>query len=421
MKIAILGSGGREHAIAIKICKSKKLEKLYCIPGNAGTDSIAQNVDINLNDFSEIYNFLNQKKIDLVIVGPEKPLVDGIVDYLEKKNIKVFGPNQKVSQLEGSKIFTKKICEKYNIPTAKFGIFENKEDTFDFLKNRKMPLVIKADGLAAGKGVYICKDMESSKNAVSEIFNGKFGKADQILVEEFLEGDEMSYFIISDGNKYKSFSTAQDHKRVGEGDTGKNTGGMGAYSPSSLIDDNLEKKIINKIIQPTLDAIKDMGQQYKGFLYAGLMIKNNEPYLIEYNVRMGDPECQTILPLLKTDLLDLILSCCNKNLEKQNIEWHEKKSLCIVLCSKGYPGNYKNNIEITDLDNLDSSENDLIYHAGTKVLDEVVYAVGGRVLNFVSISDDYLISRNKIINQIKKLNWKNGFYRSDIGYKVINK
>ena len=421
MKIAILGSGGREHAIALKIYKSKKLEKLYCIPGNAGTNSIAQNADINLNDFSEIYNFLKQEKIDLVIVGPEKPLVDGIVDFLEKKNIKVFGPNQKVSQLEGSKIFTKKICEKYNIPTAKFGIFENKEDAFDFLKNRKMPLVIKADGLAAGKGVYICKDMESSKNAVLEIFNGKFGKADQILVEEFLEGDEMSYFIISDGNKYKSFSTAQDHKRVGEGDTGKNTGGMGAYSPSSLIDDNLEKKIINKIIQPTLDAIKDMGQQYKGFLYAGLMIKNNEPYLIEYNVRMGDPECQTILPLLKTDLLDLILSCCNKNLEKQNIEWHEKKSLCIVLCSKGYPENYKNNIEITDIDNLDSSETSLIYHAGTKILDEVVYAVGGRVLNFVSISDDYLISRNKIINQIKKLNWKNGFYRSDIGYKVINK
>ena len=421
MKIAILGSGGREHAIALKIYKSKKLEKLYCIPGNAGTNSIAQNADINLNDFSEIYNFLKQEKIDLVIVGPERPLVDGIVDFLEKKNIKVFGPNQKVSQLEGSKIFTKKICEKYNIPTAKFGIFENKEDAFDFLKNRKMPLVIKADGLAAGKGVYICKDMESSINAVSEIFNGKFGKADQILIEEFLEGDEMSYFIISDGNKYKSFSTAQDHKRVGEGDTGKNTGGMGAYSPSSLINDNLEKKIINKIIQPTLDAIKDMGQQYKGFLYAGLMIKNNEPYLIEYNVRMGDPECQTILPLLKTDLLDLILSCCNKNLEKQNIEWHEKKSLCIVLCSKGYPENYKNNIEITDLDSLDSSETSLIYHAGTKILDEVVYAVGGRVLNFVSISDDYLISRNKIINQIKKLNWKNGFYRSDIGYKVINK
>ena len=421
MKIAILGSGGREHAIALNICKSKKLEKLYCIPGNAGTDLIAQNADIKLNDFNKIYNFLKDKKIDLVIVGPEKPLVDGIVDYLEKKKIRVFGPNQKVSQLEGSKIFTKKICEEYNIPTANFGIFENKKEAFDFLNKRKMPLVVKADGLAAGKGVYICRDVESSKIAVSEIFDGKFGKADQILIEEFLEGDEMSYFIISDGVSYKSFSTAQDHKRVGEGDTGKNTGGMGAYSPSSLINDDLEKKIINKIIQPTLDAIKHMGQKYNGFLYAGLMIKNNEPYLIEYNVRMGDPECQTILPLLKTDLLDLILSCSNNNLKKKNIDWYEKKSLCIVLCSKGYPESYNNNIEIKNLDNIDSSKPNFIYHAGTKKLDEAVYAVGGRVLNFVSISDDYLISRNEVINQIKKLNWKNGFYRSDIGYKVIDK
>ncbi len=421
MKIAILGSGGREHAIALNICKSKKLEKLYCIPGNAGTDLIAQNADIKLNDFNKIYNFLKDKKIDLVIVGPEKPLVDGIVDYLEKKKIRVFGPNQKVSQLEGSKIFTKKICEEYNIPTANFGIFENKKEAFDFLNKRKMPLVVKADGLAAGKGVYICKDVESSKIAVSEIFDGKFGKADQILIEEFLEGDEMSYFIISDGASYKSFNTAQDHKRVGEGDIGKNTGGMGAYSPSSLINEDLEKKIINKIIQPTLDAIKHMGQKYNGFLYAGLMIKNNEPFLIEYNVRMGDPECQTILPLLKTDLLDLILSCGNNNLKKQNIDWYEKKSLCIVLCSKGYPESYNNNIEIKNLDNLDSGKTNFIYHAGTKKLDEVVYAVGGRVLNFVSISDDYLISRNEVINQIKKLNWKNGFYRSDIGYKVIDK
>ncbi len=336
MKIAILGSGGREHALAVQISKSKKLDKIYCIPGNAGTNLIGENIKLELDNFSEIYNFLKDEKIDLVIVGPEKPLVDGIVDYLNKKNIKVFGPNQKVSQLEGSKIFTKKICEKYNIPTANFGIFKNKEDTFKFLQNRKMPLVIKADGLAAGKGVYICNDKESSKNAVIEIFNGKFGKADQILVEEFLEGDEMSYFIISDGLSFKSFNTAQDHKRVGESDTGKNTGGMGSYAPSKLINHNLEEKIINKIIKPTLKAIGDMGQKYNGFLYAGLMIKDNEPYLIEYNVRMGDPECQTILPLLKTDLLDLVLACCNNNLKEKNIDWFEKKSLCIVLCSKGY-------------------------------------------------------------------------------------
>ena len=421
MKIAILGSGGREHALAVQISKSKKLDKLYCIPGNAGTNFIGKNVNIELDNFLEIYNFLKDEEIELVIVGPEKPLVDGIVDYLENKKIKVFGPNQKVSQLEGSKIFTKKICEKYNIPTAKFGIVKNTEDAFKFLNNRKMPLVIKADGLAAGKGVYICQDIESSKKAVLEIFNGKFGKADQILIEEFLEGDEMSYFIISDGVNYKSFGTAQDHKRVGEGDTGKNTGGMGAYSPSSLISHDLEKKIIKKIIKPTLEAIKDIGQKYNGFLYAGLMIKNHEPYLIEYNVRMGDPECQTILPLLKTDLLDLIVACCNHKLDEQNIDWYEKKSLSIVLCSKGYPESYKKNIEIPNLYNLKLDKNSFIYHAGTKILDDTVNAIGGRVLNFVSISEDYLEARNKAINHIKKLNWKNGFYRKDIGYKVIDK
>ena len=421
MKIAILGSGGREHALAVQISKSKKLDKIYCIPGNAGTDSIGKNVNLELDNFDEIYRFIKNEKIDLVIVGPEKPLVDGIVDYLNEKNIKVFGPNQKVAQLEGSKIFTKKICEKYNIPTAKFGIFKDKEETFKFLQNRKMPLVIKADGLAAGKGVYICKDIESSKNAVIEIFNGKFGKADQILVEEFLEGDEMSYFVISDGLCFKSFNTAQDHKRVGEGDTGKNTGGMGSYAPSKLINKNLEEKIINRIIKPTLRAIKDMDQIYNGFLYAGLMIKDDEPYLIEYNVRMGDPECQTILPLLKSDLLDLIIASCNNNLKEKNIEWFEKKSLCIVLCSKGYPESYKKNIDIPNLQKIKSSNNNFIYHAGTKISDNAILAVGGRVLNFVSISDNYLDSRNEAINQIEKLNWKNGFYRSDIGFKVIDK
>ena len=421
MKIAILGSGGREHAFALQISKSKKLEKLYCIPGNAGTSLIAKNINLKLDKFNEIYNFLKDKKIDLVIVGPEKPLVDGIVDYLNKKNIKVFGPNKKISQLEGSKIFTKKICKKYNIPTAKFKIFKNKKDTFKFLNNRKMPLVIKADGLAAGKGVYICKNIENSKNAVLEIFNGKFGNADQILVEELLEGEEMSYFIISDGLTYKNFNTAQDHKRVGEGDTGKNTGGMGAYSPSKLINYRLEKKIITKIIKPTLKAIRDLGQKYIGFLYAGLMIKDNEPYLIEYNVRMGDPECQTILPLLKTDLLDLIFACCNNSLNKLSIDWHEKKSLGIVLCSKGYPESYKKNIEIPNLKNLKLNKKNFIYHAGTQLIDNAIYAVGGRVLNFVSISNNYSDSRNEAINQIKKLNWKNGFYRSDIGYKVIDK
>ena len=352
MKIAILGSGGREHALAVQISKSKKLDKLYCIPGNAGTNFIGKNINLNLDNFSEIYNFLKDEQIELVIVGPEKPLVDGIVDYLEKKNIKVFGPNQKVSQLEGSKIFTKKICEKYNIPTANFGIFKNKDETFEFLHNRKMPLVIKADGLAAGKGVYICKDIESSKNAVKEIFDGKFGKAKNILIEEFLKGEEMSFFIVSDGVTFKNFGTAQDHKRVGEGDVGKNTGGMGAYSPSRLVSGKLEKKIISKIILPTLKALKKLGSSYKGFLYVGLMIVNNEPYLIEYNVRMGDPECQTILPLLKTPLDKILLACCNKTLNKISIKWNNNKSLCIVLCSKGYPEKYNKYVQIKNIKNF---------------------------------------------------------------------
>ena len=420
MKIAILGSGGREHAIADKISKSSKLKKLYCIPGNAGTSHIAENINLEITDFDAIYKFVENYKIDLVIVGPEKPLVDGVVDFLEKRNIKVFGPNKKVAQLEGSKIFTKQICKKYNIPTAKFGIFETASQAVDFLKKTKMPLVVKADGLAAGKGVYICKDLKSSKKAVDEIFNGKFGIAKQLLIEEFLEGDEMSYFVLSDGKFFRSFNTAQDHKRVGEGDVGRNTGGMGAYSPSGLNNPELEKKIIDQIVKPTFKAINEIGESYKGFLYVGLMIKNNEPYLVEFNVRMGDPECQTILPLLKSDLLDLIVSCCNKSLEKHNIEWHEKKSLCIVLCSKGYPENYSKNIAIRNFNKLKSDESNFIFHAGTKVAKNEILATGGRVLNFVSISDNFKNSRDQVIEKIEKLNWENGFYRKDIGYKIIN-
>ena len=420
MKIAILGSGGREHAIAYQVSKSPKLKKLYCIPGNAGTSFIAENVNLDINDFEEISKFVKKFKIDLVIVGPEKPLVNGIVDFLNKKNIKVFGPNKKVSQLEGSKIFTKQICKKYKIPTAKFEIFNSQLKAINFLKSAKMPIVVKADGLAAGKGVYICDNLESSKRAVEEILNGKFGITNQLLVEEFLEGDEMSYFVLSDGKTFKNFNTAQDHKRVGEGDIGKNTGGMGAYSPSSLYNSDLEKKIINRIVKPTFKAINEIGESYIGFLYFGLMIKKNEPYLIEYNVRMGDPECQTILPLLNSDFLDLIQSCCDENLDKQNIKWHNKKSLCIVLCSKGYPDDYKKNVEIQNLDKFKDDENNFIFHAGTKIYNNKIQSIGGRVLNFVCISEDFKNSRNLSIKKIDKLKWSNGFYRKDIGHKVID-
>ena len=420
MKIAIIGSGGREHALASTISKSSSVKEIFCIPGNAGTSKIATNVMLDIDEFDKVHKFINDNSIDLVVVGPEQPLVNGIVDYLEKFDIKVFGPNKVASQLEGSKIFTKKLCQKYNIPTANFGIFENKTDAKKFLENTKYPNVIKADNLAAGKGVYICNDEQESFMAVEEIFNGKFGEAKNVLIEEFLKGEEMSYFIISDGTTFKSFETAQDHKRVFEGDTGKNTGGMGAYSPSRLINNDLEDKILSKIIKPTLKGLKDLGTDYKGFLYAGLMIVENEPYLIEYNVRMGDPECQTILPKLKTDLVEILEACCDKKLADINIEWTNKKSLCVVLCSKGYPDTYQKNILIDNIENLNLDENNFIFHAGTKKENNKIYSTGGRVLNFISLSDDFLQARDKVHKYIKKLNWNGGFYRKDIGFKVID-
>ena len=419
MKVGIIGSGGREHALCQSIKNSNKINKIYCFPGNAGTSNIAENIKINPEDFENIKNFIIENKIDLVIVGPEKPLVDGIVDYLEKFKIKVFGPNKLASQLEGSKIFTKKICEKFNIPTAKFGIFKNKNDAKKFLDQNNFPTVIKADNLASGKGVYICNTRSEAEIAIDEIFNGKFGEADELLIEEFLNGEEMSYFTVHDGKCFKSFNTAQDHKRVLEGDKGKNTGGMGAYSPSRLINDELEKKIINKIVKPTLQGLSELGTNYKGFLYTGLMIVDNEPYLIEYNVRMGDPECQTILPRLQTDISDIFLACCEEKLNDVNIKWSSKKSLCIVVCSNGYPDKYKKHIEIKNLDTINLNVNDFIFHAGTERKDDKLYSVGGRVLNFISISDSFAKAKENIIKNLNTLNWSEGFYRRDIGYKVI--
>ena len=421
MKIAILGNGGREHAIAYKISKSKKINKIFCIPGNAGTSEISENIDIDINNFEKIYKFLKNENIEILIVGPEQPLVNGIVDYLEKNNIKVFGPNKIASQLEGSKIFTKNLCKKYNIPTANFGIFESKNTAIKFLNKTNYPLVIKADNLASGKGVYICNNLDESIIAVNEIFDGKFGIAKNILIEEFLSGEEMSYFIISDGKNIKSFGSAQDHKRVGEGDTGKNTGGMGSYSPSRLLNKSLEEKILKKIILPTINGLSDLGTNYKGFLYAGLMIVNNEPYLIEYNVRMGDPECQTILPTLKTDLVDIISSSLSGNLNDLSIKWKNKQSLCVVLCSKGYPDAYEKNVKINNFSKLNLEDDDYLFHAGTKKENNEIYAVGGRVLNFISLSSDLNYARNKIHNNLIKLNWDKGFYRKDIGFKVIDK
>ena len=418
MKVGIIGSGGREHALCSSLNNSPKIKKIYCFPGNAGTGLIATNVNLDIDNFEKIKNFIIENEIELIIIGPEKVLVDGIVDYLEKFNIKVFGPNQIASQLEGSKIFTKNLCEKFNVPTAKFGIFSNIKTATSFLENCNFPIVIKADGLAAGKGVYISENFTEASHAVNEIFGGKFGKAEKLLIEEFLKGEEMSFFIISDGRNFKMFGTAQDHKRVFEGDKGKNTGGMGAYSPSRLETNELNEKIINKIIRPTLKGLKEINCEYKGFLYAGLMIVNGEPYLIEYNVRMGDPECQTLLPKLKTDFLTIIEKCIEQKLHELNIEWHNDRSICIVLCSKGYPDKYKNNVML-NLEKVNLNKNQFIFHAGTKTLDNVLMSNGGRVLNVVTRSNDFKAAREDSIKILNDINWENGFYRKDIGYKVI--
>ena len=418
MKVGVIGSGGREHAICLSLKNSDKIKKIFCFPGNAGTNAIATNINIDLKNFEKLKDFILGNEIDFIIIGPEKPLVDGIVDYLEKFNIKVFGPNKIASQLEGSKIFTKKLCEKYKIPTAKFGVFSNSEQALKFLQKCNFPIVIKADGLAAGKGVYISENYTEASKAVSEIFNGKFGNAENLLIEEFLRGEEMSFFIISDGKSFKVFGTAQDHKRVFEGDKGKNTGGMGAYSPSRLESDELNKKIIDKIIKPTLKGLKNLNCEYIGFLYAGLMVIEGDPFLIEYNVRMGDPECQTLLPKLKTDFSLIINKCLEQELEDLNIEWYDDKSVCIVLCSKGYPETFTNNIPI-DLKKLDLEKNQYIFHAGTKIVDNVILSNGGRVLSIVTRSDNFKSARDSSIKLLKKINWDNGFYRKDIGYKVI--
>ena len=419
MIVGIIGSGGREHAICYMLSKSKKVSKIFCFPGNAGTSSIAQNVNLDPDNFSELEKNCIEKEIKLLVVGPEKPLVNGIVDFFKGKSIKVFGPDKISSKLEGSKIFTKKICQKNNIPTSKFKICESLNETINYLNYSNFPLVIKADGLASGKGVYICRNFDDAKLASEEIFNGKFGHANQILVEEFLDGEEMSYFIVTDGKNFKFFGSAQDHKRVGEGDTGKNTGGMGCYSPSRLLTKDLELKIKTKIIEPTLNAINERGGVYKGFLYVGLMIKNNDPFLIEFNVRMGDPECQTILPTLNTDLFDVLISCCDGTLNDISINFSKSKSICVVLCSKGYPEKFDNNIKIKDLEQINLLKNQNIFHAGTLKTKTGIVSNGGRVLNFVSTSDNFLKSREETINLIKKLNWENGYFRRDIGHKVI--
>ena len=421
MNLAVIGSGGREHALCYKLQQSKKLGKLICIPGNAGTEKIAKNVDVNIQDFEEIYKIIKKNNIDMVVIGPEEPLVNGITDYLKKKSVRVFGPDKFASQLEGSKAFMKNLCKKNNIPTAGYGIFNEWDEAKKFIDKIGVPIVVKADGLAAGKGVTVCQTLGEAKIKTKEILSGKFRSSRLVILEEFLEGEELSYFTIVDRNSYHFFGSAQDHKRVGEGDIGPNTGGMGAYSPARLLTNDLEKKIKKKIIEPTLQAMKNFGHPYEGFLYAGLMIKEEEPYLIEYNIRMGDPECQVLMMKLKTDLLEILDYATKNNLNDLDIQWDNNKCITIVLCANGYPGDYLKNKEIKNLSKIPSDRKNQIFHAGTYKKNNKIFSNGGRVLNSTCLAETLEKAKNQSLVALEKINWNDGFFRKDIGWRAIKK
>ena len=422
MNILLLGSGGREHSLAKALYESSENKKIFCAPGNPGIEEFANLISLNINKNEEILNFCIAEKIKLVVIGPETPLVNGLADFLLENNILVFGPRKKAAQLEGSKKFTKQICEKYDIPTAKFKTFDDEVSALEYLKEQLFPIVIKADGLAAGKGVIIAEDYYAAEKAVKEIFSGLFNDAGkEIVIEEFLIGEEVSYFIIADENDFIELTSAQDHKRIGVGDTGPNTGGMGAYSPAPIMNKELEEITINKIIKPTLKAMKDLGCPYTGVLYAGLMITKEGPKLIEYNVRFGDPECQVILPRLKSDLLSLIISSCKNSLNQEKILWDDRFALTIVMSSKGYPNDYKTGHEIKGINKVSNQDDIYIYHAGTKKVNDIIYTNGGRVLNITSLGKTVGDANKSALRAINMIKWNGSYYRNDIGWRAMKR
>ena len=422
MNILLLGSGGREHSLAKALYESSENKKIFCAPGNPGIEEFANLISLNINKNEEILNFCIAEKIKLVVIGPETPLVNGLADFLLENNILVFGPRKKAAQLEGSKKFTKQICEKYDIPTAKFKTFDDEVSALEYLKEQLFPIVIKADGLAAGKGVIIAEDYYAAEKAVKEIFSGLFNDAGkEIVIEEFLIGEEVSYFIIADENDFIELTSAQDHKRIGVGDTGPNTGGMGAYSPAPIMNKELEEITINKIIKPTLKAMKDLGCPYTGVLYAGLMITKEGPKLIEYNVRFGDPECQVILPRLKSDLLSLIISSCKNSLNQEKIQWDDRFALTVVMSSKGYPNNYKTGHVIKGINKASKQKDIYIYHAGTKKVNDVIHTNGGRVLNITSLGNTVREANKTALGVINMIEWDGSYYRNDIGWRAIKR
>ena len=423
IKVLLIGSGGREHALALKISESKSLSILYCAPGNPGTEKIAHNINLDISDHQSIVNFSINNKINLVIIGPEQPLVEGLSDKLRQKGIKVFGPSSNAAKIESSKAFAKNIMLNANVVTADYHEFDLSDYDLakDFLDKIKYPIVIKADGLAAGKGVLICENILEADQALKLIFEEKiFGDSgNKIIVEEFLEGEEASVFAITDGEDFICLPAAQDHKRIGDGDTGKNTGGMGAYAPAPLVDDTLMKKIANDIIQPVLKQMKESGNQFIGCLYAGLMIHNGVPKVIEFNCRFGDPETQVVLPILEGDFLDLLYSAACNNLNKTAVKYSGGCAVCVVAASNGYPDHYKKGFEISGLDQKDNEI--IIYHAGTKKIDNKIVTNGGRVLGVTTFlnQNDLSLAKQKAYNAINKIYFDGIYYRKDIADKGI--
>jgi phosphoribosylamine--glycine ligase len=422
MNIMVIGGGGREHAICWKLSQSDTVKDLYCVPGNGGTGSIAVNTDINVREHSEVVAFCREKNIDLVVVGPEAPLAVGIADSLVSEGIAVFGPTYSGARLESSKIMAKELMGHYDIPTASFRIFDDFHKAEEYIRKQGAPLVVKAYGLAAGKGVIIAEDKEDAVRAAREMLvDRKFGAAgSKIIVEEFLSGEEASIIVLTDGKTIIPLATSQDHKRALDGDRGPNTGGMGAYSPAPVITEDLQREIMDAIIRPTVDALNRQGITYRGVLYAGIMVTDDGPRVLEYNVRFGDPEAQVILPRMKTDAAELFMAAARGKLEGMTVEWDDREHVCVVMASEGYPGDYPRGREITGIAEAEK-EGAVVFHAGTKVEEGRLLTSGGRVLGVVGSGDDIKDALEKTYRAVNRIDFKGKQFRHDIGYRAVER
>jgi phosphoribosylamine---glycine ligase len=422
MNILLLGSGGREHALAWKMAASPLTERLICAPGNAGIAREAECVALAIADHAAVIDYCRANRVDFVVVGPEAPLCAGIVDDLEAAGIKTFGPTRAAARLEGSKGFTKNLCRANGIPTAAYERFDNPESAIAYINRRGVPLVVKADGLAAGKGVFVPQTLGASIAAVTAIYSGEFGQlGKEIVLEEVLAGEEASFFALCDGESAIALSTAQDHKRAFDGDQGPNTGGMGAYSPASNIDAAMRDRVMAEIIEPTMRAMKAMGAPYRGVLYAGLMITQEGPKLIEYNVRFGDPECQVLMLRLMSDLVPALLASRDGLLKSFDLRWYPEAALTVVMAAKGYPGNYSRGSVIEGLDEAAAVDGVEIFHAGTKAAGRRILANGGRVLNVCALGSTVRQAQARAYQAIARIRWPEGFYRRDIGWRAVER